>query len=292
MKQSLFSSAWIAWALLLGPFALTGWAQEPIKSFAYAGGAIVITAEVAGPHEFVLNFVNLSDFVIVVQASDFIYKGASELFYTGQVFDQPTHSTRGDTFRYSATVLLNNSSFKGLNVLGAFRELDKIEELSVRIGSKRYFLEPMNKNQFAQFGSTVENLDMKNTDAAAAMRSAGVPEAGRMKSSDGTADWDRDWQNQISPDGINPPRHLESPEIAPTEDAKKTNTYGTVRLSATITRDGTVRDLAIVKGLGHGLDERAIEGVRTSWTFLPATRNGEVVESNVKFDVTFAPPKK
>jgi TonB family protein len=96
----------------------------------------------------------------------------------------------------------------------------------------------------------------------------------------------------LLPDGVNPPRHLESAEIMPTEDAKRTNTYGPVKLSATITRDGAVRDLAVVKGLGHGLDERAIEGVKTSWQFLPATKNGEVVESTVKFDVFFAPPKK
>jgi TonB family protein len=292
MKRASFLVAWMAWGLLPGMSGFAGQAQEPLKSFAYAGGSLVITAEVAGPHEFVLNFINLSDFVIVVQANDFIYKGTSGRFYIGQVFDQPTKTTRGETFRYSATVLLNNSSFKGLNVLGAFHELDAIQELSVRIGSKRYFLDPMNKNQFAQFGSKVENIDMKITDAAAAMRSGGVPEAGRIKSSDGTVDWEKDWQGQLSPEGINPPRHLESPEITPTEDAKKTNTYGTVRLSATITRDGTVRDLAVVRGLGHGLDERALEGVRTSWVFLPATRNGEVVEASAKFDVTFSPPKK
>jgi TonB family protein len=292
MKKASFLIAWVAWGLWPGMSGFAGQVQEPLKSFAYAGGALVITAEVAGPHEFVLNFINLSDYVIVVQANDFIYQGTSGRFYIGQVFDQPTKTTRGETFRYSATVLLNNSSFKGLNVLGAFRELDAIQELSVRIGSKRYFLDPMNKNQFAQFGSKVENIDMKITDAAASMRSAGVPEAGRVKSGDGTTDWDKDWQSQLMPDGINPPRHLESPEIAPTEDAKKTNTYGTVRLSATITRDGTIRDLVVVKGLGHGLDERAMEAVRTSWVFLPATRNGEVVEASAKFDVTFSPPKK
>jgi TonB family protein len=80
--------------------------------------------------------------------------------------------------------------------------------------------------------------------------------------------------------------------VAPTEEARRTNTYGNVKLSATITRDGTIQDLAVVKGLGHGLDERALEAVKTSWIFLPATRNGEVVEAKIQFDVPFEPPKK
>jgi TonB family protein len=80
-------------------------------------------------------------------------------------------------------------------------------------------------------------------------------------------------------------------EVRPTEEARRTNTYGTVKLSAIITRDGTIQDLAVVKGLGHGLDERAIEAVKTSWIFLPATKNGEVIETSIKFNVTFSPPK-
>jgi TonB family protein len=285
--------------LVLAALMVSAWtkvsvcrAQEYAKAFAFSRGQYVITAEVSGPHQFVLNFINLSDYVIVIQASEFIYKGSSGQFYIGQVFDQPTKTTRGEAYRYSASVLVGSYSFKGLNVLGAFREQDKIEELSVRIGAKRFYLQPLDKGQFAAFSAKVEDLDMRNTDAQAAMRSAGVPEMGSLKSNDGSPDWDRDWQNLIYPDGLNPPRHLESPDVTPTEDARRTNTYGSLKLSATITRDGTIRDLVVVKGLGHGLDERAIEAVKTSWIFLPATRNGEVLESSVKFDVTFAPPKK
>lgn len=277
-------------AVLLLPALLC--AQESPKAFAYAQGTLVLTAEVSGAHEFVLNFVNLSDFVMVAQASDFIYKGASGRFYIGQVFDQPTKTTRGDTYRYSASTLLSASSFKGLNVVGAFRELDRIEELSLRIGSKRYYFQPLNKDQFSQFTAKVEELDMKSAEPQLALKLAGVQEMGRVASTDGTPEWDRDWQGQFTADGVNPPRHLESPEVTPTPDAVRSNTFGNVKLSATITRDGTIRDLAVVKGLGHGLDERALEAVRTSWTFLPATLNGEVVESSVKFDVPFTPPKK
>jgi hypothetical protein len=53
-----------------------GRATEPTKAFVFVGAQYIITAEVSGPHQFVLNFFNLSEYVIVVQPSEFIYKGA------------------------------------------------------------------------------------------------------------------------------------------------------------------------------------------------------------------------
>jgi TonB family protein len=264
---------------------------EPGKAFGYVGPQIIITAETSGEHKFVLNFFNLSDYVIVVQPSEFICKGASGRFYIGQVFDQPTTNTRGETYRYSASFLLHAYSFQGLDLLGVFREQDQIEELSMRIGSRRYYLKPLLKGEFEELGERIGDLELKSPDPRAALRRANIAEMGRVTSTDGTSDWDRDWQDLIMPDGTNPTRILEGPEVSPTEEARRTGTYGKVQLSAVITRDGTIQDLAVVKGLGHGLDERAIEAVKTSWTFLPATKNGEVVVTTVKFSVTFSPPK-
>ncbi len=278
-------------ALSFIPIAAGPSAAAP-KAFAFVGAPYIFTAEVSGSHAFVLNFFNLSDYVIVIQPSEFIYKGASGQFYIGQVFDLPNKSTRGDSYRYSASFLLNGNSFKGLNILGAFHEQDHIEEISIRIGAKRFYMEPMDKSQYDDLGARIGDLDIKNPDPGMALRKANIAELGRVTTTDGTSDWDRDWQNLLLPEGVNPPRILEKPDILPTDDARRTNTYGNIRLSATITRDGTIQNLSVVKGLGHGLDERAVEAVKSSWTFLPATKNGEVVEAEIKFDVSFPPPKK
>ena len=277
--------------LVLAPGS-PGRAMEPPAAYAYVGGPYIITAEVSGAHKFVLNFFNLSDFVIVVQPGEFIYKGSSGQFYIGQVFDLPTKGTKGESYRYSASVLLTSYSYRGLDILGAFHEQDSIEELSLRFGAKRYYLAPLTKGQFDQLGSNIENLDLENKDAKAAMRNAGLTELGRVAINDDTSEWDRDWQGLLMPEDLNPPRILESPEVTPTEEALRTNTYGKVKLSGFITRDGTIRELSVVKGLGRGLDERAVAAVKTSWVFLPATKNGEVVETIIKFDVTISPPKR
>jgi hypothetical protein len=277
--------------MLLWAAGPPGRAAEPPAAYAYIGGPYIITAEVSGAHKFVLNFFNLSEFVIVVQPGEFIYKSRSGRFFIGQVFDLPTKGTRGESYRYSASVLLNSYAYKGLDILGAFREQDSIEELSIRFGAKRYYLEPLTKAQFDQLGSKIENLDLKNTDPQAAMRNAGLTEIGRVTINDGTSEWDRDWQGLLRSEDLNPPRILESPEVTPTEEARRTNTYGKVNLSGIITRDGTIRELSVIKGLGRGLDERVLAAVKSSWVFLPATKNGEVIETIIKFEVPISPPK-
>ena len=49
---------------------------------------------------------------------------------------------------------------------------------------------------------------------------------------------------------------------------------------------GGVTDARVVKPLGLGLDEKAVETVRT-WRFTPATRDGIPVAVRVSIEVSF-----
>ena len=261
------------------------------QAFVFVNTNYVITAELASEHAFVVNFINLSDFVVVIQPNEFIYQGASGRFYIGQVYEKEIKDTKGETQKYSASMLLKGHSFTGLNIVGAFRELDAIEELSVRIGAKRFYLQPVEKIVFEQIAAKIGELDLDNPSSSAALIEANIPEMGTVKSTDGTSEWDRDWQGLLSQEGVNPPKIIERPEIAPTPEAVKARTYGKVRLSGIINKSGGIQDLKVIKGLGRGLDQRALDGVKNSWVFLPATKNGEVVETAVPLEVEFLPPK-
>ncbi len=277
---------------LLLVFARPARPNESPKTFAFVNLQYVITAEVAGKHSFVVNFINLSDFVIVIQSSEFIYRGSSGRFYIGQVYESEHRDARGETQKYTASILLKGHSFAGLTVLGAFREQDQIVEMSLRIGAKRYYLQPLEKTLFEQLASKIVGLDLENPSAFAALSEANISEMGSVRSTDGTSEWDRDWQGLITPEGYNPPKIIERPEIVTTDEARKARAYGKVRLSAIINKSGGIQDLKVIKGLGRGLDKRALEGVKNSWVFLPATRNGEVLETSIVIEVEFPPPAK
>ena len=70
------------------------------------------------------------------------------------------------------------------------------------------------------------------------------------------------------------------------EEARKAKFQGVVVLEAIIRRDGLVDVVNLVRRLGLGLDESAIEAVK-KWRFRPATKNGTPVQVPLRIEVSF-----
>jgi TonB family protein len=87
--------------------------------------------------------------------------------------------------------------------------------------------------------------------------------------------------------GIEPPRLLREVKAQYTEDARRRGLVGAVILEIVINASGTVTDVSVRRGLGAGLDERAVEAVR-QWKFSPARRQGQPVDVIVEVAVEFA----
>jgi len=86
--------------------------------------------------------------------------------------------------------------------------------------------------------------------------------------------------------GVEPPRLLREVKAQYTDEARRRGITGNVLLEIVITRDGTVGDVSIRRGLGAGLDQRAIDAVR-QWSFAPARRLGAPVDVIVEVAVEF-----
>jgi TonB family protein len=74
------------------------------------------------------------------------------------------------------------------------------------------------------------------------------------------------------------------PEYTP--EARAAKFQGTVVLSAIVSPDGEPRDFRVVRSLGMGLDEKAIECVK-NWKFRPATKDSKPVAMYVTIEVNF-----
>ncbi len=69
-----------------------------------------------------------------------------------------------------------------------------------------------------------------------------------------------------------------------TEEARAAGAAGSVIVDLTIDRSGFVREATVVKSMGHGLSEAAVEAAK-QWQFEPSTDEGVPVE--VAYEVTF-----
>jgi protein TonB len=87
--------------------------------------------------------------------------------------------------------------------------------------------------------------------------------------------------------GVGYPSCLYCPRPSYSDEARKAKYQGTVLLQAVITPDGRGIEIQVVKGLGLGLDEKAVEAVK-GWRFKPAVGpDGKPVATLVPIEVTF-----
>jgi TonB family protein len=87
--------------------------------------------------------------------------------------------------------------------------------------------------------------------------------------------------------GVKAPQVLFQPLPAYTEEARKARAEGIVLIQAIIRKDGTVDSFKVLRGLGYGLDESAINTIATKWRFKPGTFNGAPVDVQANIEVSF-----
>ncbi len=86
--------------------------------------------------------------------------------------------------------------------------------------------------------------------------------------------------------GVTAPRAIFTPEPEFSEEARKIKLQGVVVLGIMVGADGHPRNLRIERSLGYGLDEKALEAVRT-WRFEPGTKDGHPVSVQMNIEVHF-----
>lgn len=86
--------------------------------------------------------------------------------------------------------------------------------------------------------------------------------------------------------GVSAPVAKFTPEPDFSEEARRAKYQGTVVLAAVIGPDGRPRNIRVLHSLGMGLDEKAIERVKT-WLFEPGKRNGTPVAVAMNLEVDF-----
>lgn len=86
--------------------------------------------------------------------------------------------------------------------------------------------------------------------------------------------------------GVSAPKIIYQPDPEYSEEARKAKYQGTCVLWLVVGPDGKPRDIRVQRTLGLGLDEKAIEAVKT-WRFEPALKDGKPVAVQINVEVSF-----
>ncbi len=87
--------------------------------------------------------------------------------------------------------------------------------------------------------------------------------------------------------GVQAPIPIFKPNPKFTDEAIQRRVTGVVLLSGIIRENGRVDTLRILRGLGYGLDQSAVETVANKWKFKPGVKNGRPVACLVTIEVVF-----
>lgn len=210
----------------------------------------------------------------------------------------------------------SNPFFKESGVLGvdayqARRDLESIIEISssVRELSKRL-------SESDSSGQTPQDPQREEKAALAALRRQEIPEATLPCSPDEARWWeeirtvagnvkksrDKDGDKflQLLKEGQEKAYQAPIPNRGPTflrrlppeytDAARQNKVNGGIAMVVEFLQDGTVGEVKIVQGLGHGLDENAIEAARKS-IFLPAVKDGKFVSVRLPMTMSFSTSK-
>jgi periplasmic protein TonB len=87
--------------------------------------------------------------------------------------------------------------------------------------------------------------------------------------------------------GLKNPELVLKPNPPYTEEGRKARAMGLIVLEAIVRMDGSVDGFRILRGLGYGLDEQAIQTIASKWRFKPGSVNGTPVDVITTIEVDF-----
>ena len=85
---------------------------------------------------------------------------------------------------------------------------------------------------------------------------------------------------------VGAPKPVYTPDPDYTEEARQKRVQGTAKLMVVVNEAGLPEIIEVVEGLGHGLDERALDAI-AEWRFKAATLKGEPVAVSLVVEMTF-----
>jgi TonB family protein len=135
----------------------------------------------------------------------------------------------------------------------------------------------------ARLKQFLDSFTLKRTPPASPPLGAGIRSGGGNAGGDAPADYSRPFkQSEVAKKAT----LTYKPEPSFTQQARKFNVEGVVRLRAVLHSSGTVQSIAVVKGLPHGLTEKCIAAAKQI-QFNPAEKDGHTVSQYVTLEYNF-----
>lgn len=274
----------LAALLVLGAPGAAQTLPEGPRHFLYLSDQRIITVELTGPERAILNYINLSDKIEMIQAPMLVVVDEGGAGFRGHVLED--ESPGAGAQRYGVGELVREREYKGFTIRGDFRLQVPAGRVLYKLGGRILELEPLTPDDFDRLAARVAQIEIQAASSKEALfragfhqghgnlHFAGTPEAGDLEELFPTLE-------------LLSPVLLASPAPRLPASAHDLPDPVVVQVSAAVSRAGGLYNLSVVNGVCPDLDEMAMATVRNSWRFLPAIAGGELREATLTLNVVF-----
>lgn len=252
--------------------------------YAYTDTTRIVTLEFRGESLALLNVINLADTAMVMEPASVLVISTTGQATPGQVF-AGKNETGGTVF--TASALLQPRSAFGTDLWGAFQFQKNVLKVFVSQGGRYLELAALSGGEFDALLGRLDRIDLNSPNFEQMFKTLEIPDLG-LRIPYEESDSLREVQERcFTAEGINPPRIIRRPLPRLTAEAEQAGFGGTYKAVATLSTTGNVTALTLDPEPAHGMGARISETIRNGWRFLPATYNGEVVATEIRFSLQY-----
>lgn len=278
---------WLLVFCCVFPLWREGLAQESESDnpryFVYVSDKRIITAELTEPSKVILNYINLSDVIELIEAQGFLVIDQEGVGYRGHLFLR--EEVAPDQNRYFVNDLVKPDQFSAYDLLGNFHFKAPPRRVLLQLGSRIAELEAIDSSEFDVFAGKVSNIDF-SLDSKTAVMEAGFWRgqgslylAGEKESDAITSAYPRS--------DPAPPVLLEAPQPHLLPKFHDLAQPVVVQVKVLITDAGGILNPTVTRGINDELDQLAVKVVMNSWKVLPAIAENKPVGAETVLNVQF-----
>ncbi len=255
------------------------------KRFAYISYDRVFLIEVINPNKVIFNFINLSEFVKVIEASQiFLYKKGKKKIFLGQVFE--------DNNTFLGSFLVKSWDSGGLTLWGKFELRNSNDESFYVYREGKFFkLEGLTESEYDYLYMLLSNLNLTDKNVKMEYIRLGIPLKGYSIPEEKNKKLLKLYNSSFK-NGVNPPKILKAVKIkCPSFMGKLCPllTSKGLNIKGIINKNGDLINIEFPEKFEKYKKFKVyvINFLKLNFLFLPATLNGDVVNSKVKFKIFF-----
>lgn len=264
--------------------SVKGQVLEGFRHYLFLSDQRIVTVELINPQKAILNYINIGDTYEFFEAPNLLVLDSTGDFYHGHAVEVENFTDPNKRFKVSE--LIEPNTYRGYTILGKYDLKGPVEKVYLKVGSVILELAAVFETEFNLIAVRIGKLDLTIGDGKQMVTEAGFQNGHGTIYRSGAQELKAIDSKFLDVELVPPIVLVKAQPSLPAHWAHLSDPV-VVQLEGIIRRSGGLSGLQVSQGINPELNQRALDTVVNSWSFLPAISKGEIVDTELIFNVVF-----